>query len=373
MIYFTFNDSPSGIYKSQVIDVVKYLNDISEKKVNLIAMISLRNFFFNRKKIKTWCPDAYVYPMFPKLSNWKFNQYIIKYFIKDFRKKPIIARGPTACYLALKVNKNVCYDGRGAVKAELIEFPDMISDKSIRDSIINAEKISVLESKFKIAVSEKLVEYWRDIYNYTGNNHVVIPCTLSNDFIKNPDFPKPSEDAINLVFSGGTGGWQAMQKLTSLLDELIIKQNIKVVFLAKSNEHINFLKEKHSDFVSQKWVNHDKVLEELMKADYGILYRNECITNKVSSPVKFAEYLASGLKILISSEIGDLSKLVENENLGIIIKDSVLKLQKSTKKDKEMLRNYALQNFTKNAYKERYEELIYNLNENRTTYKQNFL
>ena len=53
MIYLTYNDLPSGIYYSQVTDVVNYLNSIQTKeKVRLVAFISIRGFFTNRKKIK---------------------------------------------------------------------------------------------------------------------------------------------------------------------------------------------------------------------------------------------------------------------------------------------------------------------------------
>ena len=48
--------------------------------------------------------------------------------------------------------------------------------------------------------------------------------------------------------------------------------------------------------------------------------RHDSITNRVSSPVKFGEYLQAGLKILISNHIGDYSRLVQENKLGLVIK-----------------------------------------------------
>ncbi len=53
--------------------------------------------------------------------------------------------------------------------------------------------------------------------------------------------------------------------------------------------------------------------------DYGLLLREKSITNKVASPVKFAEYLYAGLRVLISPEIGDYSEMVSYYNLGHVV------------------------------------------------------
>jgi hypothetical protein len=53
--YFTFNDSYSGVYHSQVVDVVK-LYQSKGVKMKLIAMVSPRNFFSDRAKILEYYP-----------------------------------------------------------------------------------------------------------------------------------------------------------------------------------------------------------------------------------------------------------------------------------------------------------------------------
>ncbi|WP_458628877.1 hypothetical protein [Winogradskyella sp. PC D3.3] len=189
MIYFTFNDQPSGIYQSQVIDVISELNLHVDKPIRLVAFISIRNYGKNRRKIKSLYPNSIILMMFPRLNNWKMNLFQLA-FVKGIKKETILARGPMAFYLANKLNSNVSYDGRGAVKAEMVEYPKMIPNKKLVHSIISAERSAVLNAKHKIAVSEKLVEYWRNEFDYRGSNHIIIPCTLTNSMVVDEEFKK---------------------------------------------------------------------------------------------------------------------------------------------------------------------------------------
>ena len=54
-------------------------------------------------------------------------------------------------------------------------------------------------------------------------------------------------------------------------------------------------------------------------ADVGILLRDDSIVNRVASPVKFAEYLASGVPVLISRNVGDCTELVQREDVGFVV------------------------------------------------------
>ena len=66
-------------------------------------------------------------------------------------------------------------------------------------------------------------------------------------------------------------------------------------------------------------MTHHQVPDYLSAADYGLLLREENVTNGVASPVKFAEYLSCGLQILISANLGDFSGMVAEDSLGYVI------------------------------------------------------
>ena len=53
--------------------------------------------------------------------------------------------------------------------------------------------------------------------------------------------------------------------------------------------------------------------------DFGVLFRDERNRSKVSAPIKLGEYLASGLPILATKNIGDTESILNEYNTGIIL------------------------------------------------------
>lgn len=365
MIYLTFNDQPSGIYQSQVIDVILELNLHVKCPIKLISFISIRNYWTNRRKIKLLYPNSIIFMMFPRLKNWKTNVLQLA-FVRGIRNQAILARGPMAFSLANKLNSNVTYDGRGAVKAELLEYPKVIPDKKIVDSIISAEKSAVRNAKYKIAVSEKLVDYWRKEFDYTDNNHIIIPCALTESISVDIEFKNKllskynwSASDIILVYSGSIAGWQSFEKVRGLIEEWINVQNVKVLFLSEINGVLESLLLKYPNNIKQEWVSHDMVANYLSLGDYGILIREDNTTNYVASPVKFAEYLNSGLKVLISKHIGDYSALVKIKDLGYVINNDIIHLTKPSQMEKEGLNEFVKTYLTKESKRKNYQQLIH--------------
>lgn len=368
MIYLTVNDAPSGVYKSQVIDVINELNMHVDQPVRLIAFISFRNFSENKRTILKWYPTTTVKMMLPGLKNWKKNKLLLR-LISGMKRESILARGPMAFWLAAQLNKNVSYDGRGAVKAELIEFPGMIPDKQVVNSIIEAEELAVLQAKFRIAVSNKLVDYWRNEYGYEKDDHVVIPCTVSHSVETDQSSKQKllkelgwKQSDIILIYSGSVAGWQSFDKIQNYLVDWIENQDVKVLFLAKDDPVISQMTRQFPNNIRRIWLEPKAVVDYLSIGDYGILIREENMTNRVASPVKFAEYLAVGIQVLISPELGDYSALVTRENLGFVIENRIIHLLKTSEQDKQRLMNYANNKFRKESYRNQYIKVLKSFN-----------
>jgi glycosyltransferase involved in cell wall biosynthesis len=66
-------------------------------------------------------------------------------------------------------------------------------------------------------------------------------------------------------------------------------------------------------------VSSEDVPRYLGAADLGLLLREDNPVNAVASPVKFAEYLACGVPVLVTSFVGDYSALVVSEKLGAVV------------------------------------------------------
>lgn len=374
MIYLTYNDQPTGVFSSQVNDVCNFLNKNLDAKIKLVAIISIRNFKANRTKIRNEVPGAIVFPALPKANYWKFSSFVFALLCLFTGEKIVVSRNVIATKIALfarrcGIIRTVCIDGRGAIAAEWNEY-EVVAYQHMKTSISEWEKTAVLQSDFRIAVSTKLVEWWRTAYGYHEEKHIVIPCTLQSawkekiieqnemdELRKNAGFDK---NDIILVYSGSASGWQSFSSLERILGNLLKNDpNSKLVFLSQSDPTIEELKEKYPGKVSNHWLPHTKVSEFLVMCDYGILYREKNVTNKVAAPTKFAEYLSAGLPVLISEEIGDYSDFVNKYNCGLVMSDNTLLVVENTsiQRRNEMIK-LATRFYTKEAHKDSYRKLI---------------
>ncbi|MEP7168717.1 MAG: hypothetical protein ABI855_05050 [Bacteroidota bacterium] len=377
MIYLTYADPPSGVFSSQVNDVCNYLNKSLDANIRLVAFISLHDFKKNKAKIKKEVPKAIVLPMLPKANYWKFSISVFLFVCLLLREKIVIARGVLACNVALGVKKTgiikkLCYDGRGAIAAEWEEYK-VAPYKNLIHSIKTLEKNAVLKTDFRISISTKLIEYWNESFGYKSSAHVIIPCTLNSDFKgevpsidkikKNREDAGFAADDLILVYSGSVSGWQSFGILQEFLSPFL-KENKsnKILFMSGEDANIQKMISEFPQQVSCKWTDHKDVQKVLSMCDYGILIREKSITNKVASPVKFAEYLSAGLKILISEGIGDYTSFVKENNCGQVIKDGEkIKTEKSRSTEKQRMIELVTKYFTKSSQKENYKNLIGNL------------
>jgi hypothetical protein len=362
MLYLTFNDSPSGIYKSQVIEAVELLNSLSEKPTRLIAFIPRQNFFKNRKQIKIWYHNSMAIPILPGLKFWQFSYFLFFGLNQFLKPAKIIGRGSMATYFVLRSkskNQKVIYDGRGAVKAEIEEFGYFTG--SMAKQVIEMERQSVLNSHFRISISNKLVSYWQTEYGYRLNNHQVIPCLAATQTSVQPinnSFFNTVEPI--LAYSGSTSPWQSFDLLLEKIENWLENTKGRVLLLTKSTQQVIDLQAKYPNKVLRLFVPENEVANYLTSCDYGLLIRHDKITNQVSSPVKFAEYLACGLKVIISEDLGDYSVMVHEHNLGIVLREDERipkDLKRVTEPEKTKIKNFQSHNLSKEAFVESYKKI----------------
>ncbi|HXB10565.1 MAG TPA: hypothetical protein VNZ45_01155, partial [Bacteroidia bacterium] len=244
MIYLTYNDSPDGVYQSQVIDVCHYWEDTFKERVRLIAFISLRDYFVNKEKIKFAYPDAKVLPMFPGIDNWMLNSFRLNLVMLFRKRQKVIARGVFATLLALKCKRfeKVCFDARGAYEAEWSEYLKSFSP-TLAAKMKDLEKQAIQEPDFRLAVSNQLIEYWKEQYGYSGSDHVVIPCALPTELNISYNASTAaiiranlniSNDDVLLVYSGSSAQWQSFSKLEEYISTAFSQNaHLKLLMLCK--------------------------------------------------------------------------------------------------------------------------------------------
>lgn len=376
IIYLTFGEYASGIFSSQVVDTCKELSFLSNQKIKIISVIHLKNFFRERKKLKSTAPDIIVLPAFPMMKNYKLNLFLLSIVFIFFRPIAVICRNAIPCKLGLMMRslnfvKVVVFDGRAAESEQFVEYK-LSEDRKFIEEIFKIEREAVHLSDFRIAVSDELVRYWRCNFGYTKDAYVVIPCTINSQHLASFVNTKINSriklgyniEDIVLVYSGSISQWQSFGELICFFEEQIINNsNIKILFLCKKTNDVTSFIKKYPNLVKQIWCKEHEVVDYLSIADYGILLRDETITNIVASPVKFAEYLNVGLNIIISRKVGDFSKFVEVEGCGYVYDKKYIKLDslspESRKKNKLLVNKYFNKKST--VIQEKYNIILKNI------------
>lgn len=372
ILYFTYNDQPSGVYWSQVTDVVEHLNTLGGSRVRLVALVSGRGFFRTRRAIKAHSASAWVVPMVPTMRRWKHNTRWLAWTCRLLRPAGIIARGPFATWMALRMRdrsltRRVCFDGRGAYAAEWEEYR-IIDDNALIAQLRPLEEEAVNASDFRIAVSEALVAHWRERYGYTGDAHAVIPCTLGSAHVRRAagDGERQAlgygpQDVV-LAYAGSTAGWQSFALLERALSGILDRQpEARMLFLSRADPHIDGLAARYPGRVRALWVEAERVPAVLEACDVGILVREPSLTNRVASPTKFAEYLQAGLPVLISARLGDFSAQVEREHLGQVVTDGPVRVTRPSSEERRRLQHHARTHFTKPAFDPAYRALLHEM------------
>lgn len=368
ILYLTYNDQPSGVYWSQVTDVVEHLNTLGAGQVKLVALVSGREFRKTRRAIKAHSPSAWVLPMVPTMQRWKMNTGILAWVCRLLRPSGIICRGPFATWMALRMRdrglvKKVCFDGRGAYAAEWEEYR-IIDDDALIAQFRPLEDEAVNKSDFRLAVSNALVSHWRERYHYKGDAHVVVPCTLgrvTHLIHLPPPATHRADPSVRLVYSGSTAGWQSFELLNGLLRQVLdAKPDVHVLFLSKRDANNSALEAAYPGRVEVKWLDHAQVAQALATCDYGLMVRERTITNQVASPTKFAEYLSNGLKVISNSGLGDFSELIRSEALGVVLEenDPIPTLVPVPQEERTRLMMFAQARFSKVTYDAQYRRLL---------------
>ncbi len=387
IFYLTYNDPPSGVYWSQVTDVVEHLNSLGDERVRLVALISLRGFMSERRRIRRRIPDAIVLPMLPRARNWRLNATTLALLCRVFRPSGLVGRGVFATALGLRMRGkgllgSVCFDARAAYAAEWEEFR-LVDDARLVQGMADLEREVLNEADLRTTVSHALVAYWRERYGYPDERHVVIPCTLTSDMDDGGGTQGQvrrmfgwGEDDLVLVYSGTVVGWQSMELLRGLLDEWLAAGPVRrVLFLSEEHPAINGLAAAFPEQVGRLWVPHEKVHAMLVDCDHGLLLRRECVTNRVASPTKFAEYLGAGLPVIISEGVGDLSGLVRDRGLGLVLGHAVQlrRLVRPSQDERQRSREAAEEVFTKKAYDREYRQVLRHMGRQRTLARENMV
>jgi len=234
---------------------------------------------------------------------------ILSYLLKIFNYKTI----------------NVIYDSRGVYVDEMIETDrwkkNGLKEKFFRqaENVLEryCDRIVVVSNHFKTHLLSKHKN------NISSKITVISNRTLIDMAI---DLNQKSSNKIILVYSGSFAIWQNSSELKKLFFQAInIFDDVIFKIISYEKDKFQSLFSYESEFLNKidvVSVEPIKVKEELSICNCGILLRENNLINNVSSPLKFAEYLAAGLPVLLSEGVGDTESIIRKYNVGVIIKNN---------------------------------------------------
>jgi len=240
---------------------------------------------------------------------------IIALFIKVFYKRDI----------------KIIYDNRGVFIDEEILKGHWKKNGIKALTFRKLEKILLKKCEAHIVVSHYFHDYVIEI------NKNSIPDLQKKTFVitngttvnKNNMQQQIKKNANNIigVYSGSAAKWQNLNEIVALFKVVtnnfnnllfkIISYNGEVFRNALDNSEID------ASRVEIEGLDSHEVLNSLSACNFGILLRENNLINNVAAPLKFAEYLAAGLPVLISKGVGDTEEIIKKYNVGIVVHDNL--------------------------------------------------
>lgn len=261
------------------------------------------------------------------------------FFVLWFRIHCIHARSYVPAILALvtkvTVGTRMIFDMRGLFIDEMISWGVWKENTFVVRMMRFFEKQCILKADDVVVVSEAFKKYLLTLEFVKSarrdGKFEVIPNCVSLERFRSDDHNAARkrlnvENKIVLVYAGSLDSHQrpldmvrffsAFSKISDQAFFLFLTYgSVQAANVLFENSLIDPLRYR----VLQ--VNPDDVPEYLSAGNCAILLRNEELLNRVACPLKFAEYLAAGLPVLISGGIGDTESIVRQHSVGVVLDD----------------------------------------------------
>jgi glycosyltransferase involved in cell wall biosynthesis len=193
------------------------------------------------------------------------------------------------------------------------------------------EGIAVRRPNLTVCVSNAHKEYLLGEYR-RREPVAVIPCCVDEKTIASPSDLRdrvlstglPDAQGPWLLYSGSCSKYQMLDTMRAFHQSVLGSgMHANVLLLISDPGCIPGVKKMFGESpmgrVVAMSVPHADVPRRSMGANAAMLFREDVPLNRISSPTKFAEYLASGLPVIITPSVGDYSRIVSENGLGQVI------------------------------------------------------
>jgi glycosyltransferase involved in cell wall biosynthesis len=337
-------DIKSPLIKSQVVDIL----DIVSKKKKVYLLWFYRIDYFFKKKIKKekiksdFLEKGIILIAIPILAGrfpvswWQIPfilpQLIIGLLASIFFLKIKIFHARSyhaalASYCLWKLTKiPFVFDPRSPFPEENVAASRWKPNSMDYLFWKNIEKILCRNSKATLLTSQPFAQQFKQYTNM--NNQIIIPNNYPKKFeqILNQNKNKNISSGIKICYVGSIGHWNDLNVYKNFFECLfdVMNYSLKIIFLVPERSvktvYEMFLNSKiPEENFNVKFVEQDSILAEISDCTAGIYLMNR---DDVRLGVKFVEYLASGLPVIVSSNIAGAAYFVKKNNVGFLLDNS---------------------------------------------------
>jgi glycosyltransferase involved in cell wall biosynthesis len=199
---------------------------------------------------------------------------------------------------------------------------------SSRHALELLERWCVTRADHVAAVSNKLADYLIGRYPVSPDTVSVIPCCADASIFKwSPERRAALRASMSLsnkfvcVHLGSFVEWYDPDSIADAFRQIQARTDSHLLVITHDTERAQAYLSAHfpSHAYTVRSATHAETPDLLNASDLGLLLLRSSPNIKTSSPVKFAEYLNSGLPVLISPEVGDFSELIAREQTGAVM------------------------------------------------------
>lgn len=322
MIYLTYGDVDSPIFKTQVIDFCDFVERELGIPVVTVSFVPLTLIGKQKKKLSRYNRPVHVLPVINRWQGKPWYSWFNALLLRRFKAHSIMTRNPSGFHVCRSFQTNghlFFYDARGCHYKELEEFSS--ASKGLIDEVMENEIQCFKNADWVFSVSKALVDHFKFEHRYNDHNHSIIPCCTQDNapisaLSKTDLFG--TEDVRVFCYAGALSVWNYPKSFRELCKAILKDPLNRIIILSHELENLSNDPLYRDEKVFMKAVKSEEVSSYLAMSDYGILLRKKAVTNKVASPSKFAEYLMSGCQVIISPDLGDFSHLVQSKGLGMV-------------------------------------------------------
>ena len=255
------------------------------------------------------------------------------------RRTVIHARGDGPSVYANRVSKlwpgvRYVYDVRGDSEAEFRLHPDIegISpekSEAMVQRIRYEQALAVEGASHLLCVSSVLRDRLIERHRIAPERVTVVPCLADETKFRVDETERAAtrrelglEARFVIVYPGRFHLWHDGPRMVSLVQALMKAQpDLYFLVLTPDDAHARSLCESQlpPGSFDVRSAKHAEVPRYLRAGDLGLLLRERHPLNEAACPTKFAEYVMTGLPVLISEGIGDCSPFIAEQDAGIVV------------------------------------------------------